>query len=204
MIIDQGKLLSESSIHRGKMRIIVGISGASGAVLGVEVLKALHRVGGLEVHLVASKGADKTLEIELKTTIEEIKDLADVFHPVENMAASIASGSFRTEGMIIAPCSMKTLAGIASGFSNNLLLRAADVCLKERRKLVLVPRETPLSGVHLRNLLTVHQEGGVILPAIMSFYSKPETIQDMMDHLMGKILMQFDLEYNRFRPWQGM
>lgn len=186
------------------MRIIVGISGASGAVLGVEVLKALRRAGGLEVHLVASKDADKTLEIELKTTVEEIKDLADVVHPVDNLAASIASGSFRTEGMIVAPCSMKTLAGIASGFSNNLLLRAADVCLKERRKLVLVPRETPLSGVHLRNLLTVHQEGGIILPAMMSFYSQPESIQDMLDHLMGKILMQFGLEYSRFRPWQGM
>lgn len=186
------------------MRIIVGISGASGAVLGVEVLKALRRVGGVEVHLVVSKDSSKTLAIELKTTVKEIRDMADVVHPVENLAASIASGSFRTEGMIVAPCSMKTLAGIASGFSNNLLLRAADVCLKERRKLVVVPRETPMSGVHLRNLLMVHQEGGIILPAMMSFYNQPESIQDMLDHLIGKILMQFGLEYDHFRPWQGI
>lgn len=186
------------------MRIIVGISGASGAVLGVEVLKALRQAGGVETHLVISRDADKTLSIELGTSIKEVSKLADIAHPVENMAAAIASGSFRTEGMIVAPCSMKTLAGIASGFSNTLLLRAADVCLKERRKLVLVPREAPLSGVHLQNLLAVHREGGIILPAMMTFYSQPQTIQDMLDHLMGKILMQFGLEYNKFRPWQGM
>lgn len=186
------------------MRIIVGISGASGAVLGVEVLKALRYAGGVETHLVVSRDASKTIAIELGKTVEEISHLADYVHPVENMAASIASGSFRTEGMIIAPCSMKTLAGVASGFSNTLLLRAADVCLKERRKLILVPRETPLSGVHLQNLLTVHREGGIILPAMMTFYNEPQTIQDMLDHLMGKLLMQFGLEYQKFHPWQGM
>ncbi len=121
-----------------------------------------------------------------------------------NMAASIASGSFKTEGMIIAPCSMKTLAGVASGFSSTLLLRAADVCLKERRKLILVPRETPISGVHLQNMLSIHREGGTILPAMMTFYNHPETIQEMMDHLIGKILMQFGLEYQKYHPWEGM
>jgi len=186
------------------MRIIVGISGASGAVLGVEVLKALKLTGGVEIHLVVSQDAKKTLGIELGKSLDEIASLADVFHPIENMAASIASGSFKTEGMIIAPCSMKTLAGVASGFSSTLLLRAADVCLKERRKLILVPRETPMSGVHLQNMLSIHREGGTILPAMMTFYNHPETIQEMMDHLIGKILMQFGLEYQKFHPWEGM
>lgn len=185
------------------MRIIVGISGASGAVLGVSVLKALRMVEGCEVHLVISRDADKTLAIEVPMIPDQVRDLADVIHPVDNMAATIASGSFQTAGMIIAPCSMKTLAGIASGFSNNLLLRAADVCLKERRKLVLVPREAPVSGIHLRNMLTIHEEGGIIMPAVMSFYSRPESIEDMIDHLMGKILIQFGLEYSRFHPWTG-
>jgi flavin prenyltransferase len=133
------------------MRLILGISGASGAILGVEVLKALKQINDCEVHLVITQGAEKTLALETGLTPDQLVPLGGILHPVDNLGSPIASGSFRTDGMVVVPCSMKTVAGIATGYSDNLLLRAADVCLKEKRKLVLVPRDAPLSGIHLRN-----------------------------------------------------
>ena len=179
------------------LRIVVGISGASGAFLGVEVLRALRRQPDIEIHLIISRLAEETIKLELGMESEELHALADVVHANNQLGATVASGSFRIEGMIIVPCSMKTLAGIATGYSENLLLRTADVCIKERRKLVVVPRETPLSGIHLRNMQTLHEQGVVILPAMMTFYHKPDSIQEMVDQLVGKIMLQFDIPFER-------
>jgi 4-hydroxy-3-polyprenylbenzoate decarboxylase len=186
-----------------KKEIIIGISGASGSILGVEVLRALKQIPEVETHLVISKLASQTFLHETKLTLSSLKKLADYHHPIDQLSATIASGSYPFMGMIIVPCSMKTMAGIASGYSDNLMLRAADVCLKEKRKLVIVPRETPLNGIHLRNMTFLHEQGVIILPAMMTFYHHPETIQDMVDYLIGKILSQFDLPYAKYKTWDG-
>lgn len=185
------------------MRLIVGVSGASGAMLGVELLKTLQLFDDCEVHLIVTKSAEVTLSVETGKSLEDVICLAAYYHPFDCMSAVIASGTFITDGMIICPCSMKTVAGIASGYSDNLLLRAADVCLKERRKVVLVPRETPLSNIHLRNLLAVSQEGCVVIPPVFTLYHHPETLQELMDAIVAKILMQFGLKHPHFRPWSG-
>lgn len=186
-----------------KAGIVIGISGASGSILGIEVLRALQQINGIETHLVISKLASQTILHETNFALADVKKLADYYYPIDQLSATIASGSFKILGMIVVPCSMKTLAGIASGYSDNLLLRAADVCLKERKKLVLVPRETPLSGIHIRNMMFLHDQGVIILPAMMTFYHQPVTIQDMVDYLVGKILSQFDLPFDRYKPWDG-
>ena len=186
-----------------KKRILVGVSGASGTIIGVNVLKALHEVAGIETHLVITPVAKQTLVVETSCSLPELIDLADHFYPIDQLSASIASGSFDMAGMVIVPCSMKTVAGIASGYSDNLLLRAADVCLKERRKLVIVPRETPFNGIHLKNLSTLHHEGVVILPAMMTFYHRPVVVQEMVDQFVGKVLQQFDITYTKFKSWEG-
>jgi 4-hydroxy-3-polyprenylbenzoate decarboxylase len=185
------------------MRIIVGVSGASGAVLGKNMLAALKQHPQVETHLVMSEGSKLTEKLELNSSGDELSSLADFTHPIDDIAANIASGSFQTAGMIIIPCSMKTLAGIANGYSDNLLLRAADVCLKERRKVILVAREMPFSNLHLKNMLTVSEYGALIMPPMLTFYNSPETIDDMINHLIGKIMMQFDLDFENFRPWKG-
>lgn len=185
------------------MRIIVGISGASGTILGLELLKALRAYPQCEVHLVITEGARKTLSYETNYKMEDVVTLATHHHDINNMGAPISSGSFETNGMVIIPCSMKTLAGIASGYTDNLLLRAADVCLKEKRKLILVPRETPLNLIHLENMVRVAKAGGIIMPPVLTFYNNPKTIQDLIHHLLGKILMLFGLKYNKFSPWSG-
>jgi flavin prenyltransferase len=185
------------------MRIIVGVSGASGAILAEALLRAFGRFSDVETHLVVTSNALRTLEIETNLAKEEFLALANVVHANGDLAASIASGSFSTAGMVVIPCSMKTLAGIVHGYSENLLLRAADVCLKERRKLVLVPRETPLSELHLENLLKAAQYGAWIIPPMLTFYHQPYTIDDQIQHLIGKILGQFGLEDPGFRSWQG-
>jgi 4-hydroxy-3-polyprenylbenzoate decarboxylase len=185
------------------MRIIVGVSGASGTILAQRMLLALKQNPEVETHLVMSKGASKTGGLELNVPLAELTALADVVHPIDDIAASIASGSFRSAGMIVIPCSMKTLAGIVNGYSDNLLLRAADVCLKERRKLILVTREMPLSSLHLENMLKASQYGAMIMPPMLTFYNAPKTIDDMMNHLIGKILMQFDLDFSGFHAWYG-
>ena len=182
-------------------RLVVGISGASGAILGVELLRAMQSMPGWETHLVVSDGGRRTLAYETELTVKEVAALATRCHPIEDVGALIASGTFRTCGMVVIPCSMKTVAGIASGYSDNLLLRAADVVLKERRRLVLVARETPLNPIHLRNLQTVADLGAVILPPVLTFYNRPASIDDMIRHLLGKVLDVFDLDLPGFKRW---
>lgn len=183
-------------------RLILGISGASGVVLGYRMAKAVKEQG-VELHMVISDAAKLTWDAEMDLPFSELTDLADVLYDYRNVGAKIASGSFRTMGMAVVPCSMKTLAGIVTGYTDNLLLRAADVCMKEGRKVVLCPREMPLGKLHLRNLNTAAELGCTIVPPMMSFYSGQVTVEDQIDHIIGKMMMQFELEYDRFRPWEG-
>ncbi len=169
-------------------RVIVAVTGASGAPLALRLLQALRKEANMEIHLVLSRGAERTLEYELPAQKKTLLSLADVLYHNSDIGAAIASGSFRTAGMVIIPCSMKTVAGIHSGYSDNLILRAADVCLKEGRPLTLVPREMPLSAIHLRNLYDLSMMGAAIIPPMMTFYDHPESIDDMVTHLIGKIL----------------
>jgi 4-hydroxy-3-polyprenylbenzoate decarboxylase len=185
-------------------RIVVGMSGSSGAIYGVRLVQALKKCSDAQLHLIVSAGAEANIRIETGLEPEGVKALADVVHDPKNLAASLASGSFKTMGMVVAPCSMKTLSEIAYSDSNNLLVRAADVCLKERRKLVLVPRETPLHRGHLELMLRVTESGGVILPPVPAFYHQPKTIEDLISHTVGKILDQFDIEHDLFRRWTGI
>lgn len=185
------------------MRLIVGISGASGVVLGYEMLKALKTLPDCEVHLVITAGAVKNFQCETELTIPQVCALADVVHDNKNMAASISSGSFKTDGMIVVPCSMKTVAGIAAGYADNLLLRSVDVCLKESRRVVLVPREMPLSRIHLRNIKEAADYGCLIVPPLLTFYNGSNSVEKQMQHIIGKILMQFGIDYQRFVPWKG-
>lgn len=185
------------------MRIIVGMSGASGSSLAEYLLRALKQCPEVETHLVVSNGALRTLELESDLSKEGLFSLVHEVHPIGDIAATIASGSYETAGMVVVPCSMKTLSGIVNGYSDNLLLRAADVCMKERRKLVLVTREMPLSSLHLENMLKASQYGAVVMPPMLTFYNHPQTIEDLIHHLTGKILMQFGLRYADFRAWEG-
>lgn len=184
---------------------MIGMSGASGAPLALELLRQLQKYREeIELHLVMTKGAELTLQQETGMEPEQLNPFVDVIYENEEMGAGPASGSFKTMGMIIIPCSMKTVAGIVSGYSDNLLLRAADVTLKERRRLLLVARETPLSTIHLRNLYEASQLGAVILPPMLSYYNHPESIEDCNRHICGKILDFFDLEGEDFRRWEGL
>lgn len=184
-------------------RVLVGISGASGIPVALEVVKGF-REAKAEIHLMISRGGELTAQQEAPGCLEEICSLADVVYDNRNIGAAPASGSFRNMGMVIVPCSMKTLAGIHSGYSDSLLLRAADVVLKERRKLVLAVRECPLSTIHLRNMYELSAMGAVILPLVLSYYNKPESLEDTARHLAGKILDQFGMEYRPFKRWEGM
>ena len=186
-----------------KKRIIIGISGASGIRLGIAVLEILRESPEWETHLVLTRGAEVTLEYETDKSPDEVYAMADVVHPIDNLAASISSGTFRTEGMIIAPCSMKTAAGIANGYSENLLLRAADVVIKEQRRLLLMPRESPLSPIHLKNLLTLAEIGVIILPPVPAFYQNPSDMDDAVRHIAGRALGYFGIETDWIRPWEG-
>ncbi len=184
-------------------RLIIGMSGASGAPLTVELLRQLHTFyPQIETHLVVTKGGEMTLREETDLTLQDLKALASVYYENDHIGAAIASGSFHTMGMAVVPCSMKTVAGIVCGYSDNLLLRAADVCMKERRKLVLVPREAPLSTLHLRNLFEASRLGAVILPPMQTYYDHPQTVEDMTRHTVGRILSQFGLESGA-REWSG-
>ena len=183
-------------------RIVIGLSGASGMPIAIRLLEALKGNTEIETHIVMTKGAVETIKQETKLSVDDVKALADVVYDLDNIGAAIASGTFKTMGMVIVPCSMKTVGGIASGYSDNLLLRAADVMLKERRKLVLVARETPLNMIHLKNLYTLSQAGAIILPPMQTYYNLPETIDDMINHTVGKILDCFDVEYDKLRRWQ--
>ena len=186
------------------MRITVAVTGATGVEMSYYLLKALRSVEHCEIHLIISKGARTTWKLESEIPIEQLENLADEIHDEHNMAACVSSGSFVTEGMIVMPCSMKTLAGIAAGYAENLIVRAADVCLKEGRKVVLVPREMPFGKIHLRNLKEASDLGCVIVPPVLTFYNGPKTIVDQINHIVGKILMQFGITYDKFVPWTGV
>lgn len=184
-------------------RLIVGVTGSSAPHLGYELLRALAEADAVETHLVLSRGARETVRLEMDADPAEFEALADVVHDVGDLAAPISSGSFHTLGMVVIPCSMRTLAAIATGNAADLVTRAADVCLKERRRLVLVPRETPLSLIHLRNMETVTLAGATILPPVPAFYHRPRTIEDLLRHTAGKVLDQFGLEHALFERWTG-
>ena len=176
------------------MQIIIGISGASGIIYAVRLLKILRDLN-VETHLVITRASEKVIEFETDRTKSEITTLATHYYDVDDLTSPISSGSFKTDGMVVVPCSMKTLAGIATGYSSNLLLRAADVTLKERRPLVLVPRETPLSVIHLENMYKVARAGSIVLPAMPGFYHKPKCIDDLVNDIVGKILDVFNLKH---------
>jgi flavin prenyltransferase len=184
------------------MKIIVGITGATGAIYGVRLLERL-REAGVETHLVISRWGARTLIHETPYSREQIEALASVSYPPGDMGAAISSGSFRTDGMIIAPCSAKTLAAIAHGYGDNLIHRAADVVLKERRRLVLAIREAPFSDIHLENMLKLSRMGAVVLPPLPAFYNHPRTIDDLVDHSVSRMLDQFGLETSGVERWAG-
>jgi len=183
-----------------KARMVVGITGASGIVLASRLLETLRRLD-IESHLVMSRAAKMTLRYETDLKAADIHALADVVHAIGDVGAPISSGSFRTLGMIVVPCSMKTLAEVATGVTGTLLSRAADVTLKERRRLVLIPRETPLHAMHLRNMLTVTEMGGVIAPPVPAFYNRPESLDDVVDHLVARALDLFGLDAQLMQRW---
>ena len=185
------------------MRIIVGITGASGVVLGYRLLLTLKNLGDIETHLVISEAAEENFKLETNIGLEEVISSANFYYQNNDMAALISSGSFLTEGMVIVPCSMKTLSAVSTGYTNTLIARAADVCLKENRRVVLVPREMPLGKIHLKNLLSASDLGCIVIPPMLTFYSSQQNIDDQINHINGKILMQFGLGCPQFVTWQG-
>ena len=184
------------------MHLIIAITGCSGVVYGVRLLEACRKLG-VETDLIVSQAAEKLLELELGKTIKDIRKLATRNYSQDDIAAPLASGSVKTDGMVIAPCSMKTLGAIASGIADNLITRAADVTLKEGRPLVLVPRETPLNLIHLENMVRLKLAGATILPAMPGFYHKPKEILELIDFIVGRILDVLDVEHKLYRRWQG-
>lgn len=181
-------------------RLVVGISGASGVIYGVRLLEALRPLP-VETHLVMTRTAEVTLAHETRLKVSDVRRLADVAYGVEDLAGAISSGSFRTMGMVVAPCSMRSLGEIAHGITSNLLTRAADVSLKERRKLVLVARETPLHAIHLRNMAQLAEMGAIIAPPMPAFYNRPESLDDIIDHTVGRLLDLFDLDTGKVKRW---
>lgn len=185
-------------------RIVVGISGASGAVYGTRLLRALQDMPGVESHLVVSDAGWRTLRHELDLDRPAVQALAHTVHELHNVGAAIASGSFAVHGMVVAPCSMRTLAAIAHGLADNLLTRAADVALKERRRLVLLARESPLHLVHLRNMATVTEMGAIVCPPVPAFYQRPATVEQIVDHSVARALDLLGLAHHLSPPWQGL
>ncbi|MRN37897.1 aromatic acid decarboxylase [Neisseria sp. N95_16] len=182
-------------------RLIIGISGASGFQYGYKALQILQNLPDIETHLVVSKGADMTRALETPYSKEEIMAMADVVHPIGNLGAAISSGSFRTAGMLVVPCSMRSLAAIAHGYNDNLLTRAADVVLKERRRLVLMVRESPLNLAHLDNMKRVTEMGGIIFPPVPAFYQQPQSVDDIVTHSVGRALEMFDIDVPELPHW---
>jgi 4-hydroxy-3-polyprenylbenzoate decarboxylase len=182
--------------------LIVGISGASGAIYGIRLLETLRRLG-IQSHLVMSKAAEMTISYEIDRHPADVKKLADVVYPIGDLGAPISSGSFPTMGMIIAPCSVRSLAEIATGVTSSLLTRAADVTLKERRRLVLMLRETPLHSGHLRNMLALSDMGAIVAPPVPAFYARPKNLEEMVDHSIGRVLDLFGIDTGRVKRWAG-
>src|SRR5579862_7679379 len=191
---------AEGNMQDTPKRLIIGISGASGVIYGVRVLQLL-RNAGVETHLVMSKTAELTFAYETALKIADVRAFAHAVHDIDDMAASIASGSFRTSGMIVAPCSIRSMSEIATGVTTTLLTRAADVTLKERRRLVLMVRETPLHGGHLRTMAALSDVGAIIAPPVPAFYAKPESIEEMVDHTAGRMLDLFEIDVGIVRRW---
>lgn len=187
-----------------KKRLIVAITGATGSIYGMRILQQLRAIGGWESHLVVSDAGVLNAWQEYGLARKDLNKLADVVHNPRDVGAAIASGSFITQGMVIAPCSMKTLSGVAHAYSDNLITRAADVILKERRRLVLLTREAPLNLAHLRNMVAVTEMGGVIFPPVPAFYSKAKTIDAIVNHTVGRVLDLFDVHQDSIARWQGM
>jgi 4-hydroxy-3-polyprenylbenzoate decarboxylase len=185
-------------------RVIVAISGASGAVYGVRLLQVLREMGNVQTHLTVSEAGWLNVQQELDMPRPEVEALADVLYPVRDVGAAIASGSFQCDGMVVAPCSMRTLAAVALSLSDNLITRAADVMLKERRRLILMVRETPLNLAHLRNMTSVTEMGGIIFPPVPGFYHRPQTLQDLVDETVSRVLDLLGLPKTDARRWQGL
>src|SRR5713226_4008961 len=187
-------------------RLIVGISGATGAIYGVRILEILAKIKDVETHLVMSRAAKMTIQVETPHAVKDVEAMADVVHDINNIGASISSGSFRTAGMVIAPCSMKSMGGIAHSVGGDLLVRAADVILKERKKLVLVARETPLHLGHLESMVALTRMGAVIFPPVPAFYHRPKTLDEVINQTVTRILDQFDIDVSLFHRWddEGM
>ncbi len=184
-----------------KERIVVGLSGASGVILGIRFLEVLSKYEELETHLVISDAAKRTISYETDWNVKDVEALANQVHDFNNVGSSIASGSFKTKGMVIIPCSVKTLSGIAYSFDTNLMIRAADVVLKERRRLVLVVREMPLHRGHLEAMLRVHDLGGVILPPMLTFYQRPKNLDEMINCVVGKALDALEIPHHLYKKW---
>jgi len=190
------------STSAARRRLVVGISGASGVIYGVRLLRLLRDLE-VESHLVVSRSAQVTLAQETQMRLADLQALADVNYPNTDIGAAISSGSFRVDGMIVAPCSIKTLSEVATGCTSSLLSRAADVMLKERRRLVLMVRETPLHAGHIRSLAAVTDAGAIVYPPVPAFYAQPETLEQMVDHTLGRVLDLFDIESRTVRRWSG-
>ncbi|MEY3924046.1 MAG: 3-octaprenyl-4-hydroxybenzoate carboxy-lyase partner protein [Pseudomonadota bacterium] len=195
--------MSISSSSSNPRRLIVGISGASGIVYGVRILQVLQH-SDIETHLVMSDSARMTLATELDMNVKEVESLASEVHNAKNIGATISSGSFKTMGMVVAPCSIKSLSEIAYGMTSGLLSRAADVVLKERRRLVLLIRETPLHSGHLRTMLQASENGAILMPPVPALYARPQSIDDMVNHTVGRCLDLFDIETDLVKRWSGM
>ena len=184
-----------------RVRLIVAITGASGVIYGKRLLEAL-RSKNIETHLIVSQTSKEVIKHELDATASDIENLANYVYKADNWGSPVVSGSFKTDGMVIIPCSMKTLAGIAHGYSDNVILRAADVTLKEKRKLILVPRETPLNSIHLRNMLELAENGVCIAPAMPAYYHKPKRIEDLVEFVVGKVLDILGIEHTLYKRWR--
>jgi polyprenyl P-hydroxybenzoate/phenylacrylic acid decarboxylase-like protein len=198
------KKAPRTSSRSRRQRLIVAMTGATGSIYGVRILETLRRLGGWETHLIVSDAGVLNAWQEYGLNRRDLHKLADVTHNVRDVGASIASGSFITAGMVVAPCSMKTLAAVAHGFSDNLISRAADVILKERRRLVLITREAPLNLAHLRNMVAVTEMGGVIFPPVPAFYSHAKSIDDLVNHTVGRVLDLFGVEHENIERWKGI
>ncbi|MFC2010458.1 UbiX family flavin prenyltransferase [Chloroflexota bacterium] len=186
------------------MLLIVGITGASGVIYGIRLLEVLSANKEVETHLIISEAGEQTLEYESDWDLKQVKALADSCYDINDIGARLSSGSFKRDGMVIAPCSMKTLSALANSYADNLISRSGDATLKERKKLVLLARETPLHLGHLRNMEQLTEMGAVIFPPVPGFYHKPQTIQDLIDHTVGKVLDIFDIKHNLFQRWAGI
>jgi flavin prenyltransferase len=191
-------------VPKPSKRIVVAISGASGAIYGVRILQSLRNMADVQTHLVVSDAGWLNVQQELGQPRADVEALADVVYPLRDIGSAIASGSFRCDGMVIAPCSMRTLAAVALGLSDNLITRAADVMLKERRKLILMVRETPLNLAHLRNMTSVTEMGGIVFPPVAGFYQRPQTIEEMVGHTVSRVLDLLDLPLADAQRWNGL